>query len=104
VDSQGFAIVAFRADNPGVWFFHCHIEFHVLIGMVAQFVEAPDVMQRTLVIPPVIREQCGKQGFPTFQDEGNGSSSEQEDASTEIQFQRNWWDEFVSFFRSLFRL
>jgi hypothetical protein len=72
--------------------------------MIAQFVEAPDVMQRTLVIPPVIHAQCAKRGIPTFQDEGNGSSSELENASTRIEFQRNWWNEFVSFFRSLFRL
>lgn len=72
--------------------------------MIAQFVEAPDVMQRTLVIPPVIHEQCAKQGFPTFQDEDKGPSSEQEDTSTKIEFQRSWWNEFVSFFRSLFRL
>ncbi|XP_052228206.1 uncharacterized protein LOC127842632 [Dreissena polymorpha] len=33
VPDGGYAILRFHADNPGFWFFHCHIEFHVDIGM-----------------------------------------------------------------------
>ncbi|CAG8755459.1 18196_t:CDS:2, partial [Acaulospora morrowiae] len=29
---------------PGVWAFHCHIEWHVEAGLVAQFVELPDMI------------------------------------------------------------
>ncbi|KAH6897942.1 laccase 10 [Coprinopsis sp. MPI-PUGE-AT-0042] len=35
--------IRFTTDNPGPWFFHCHIEFHLVMywpGMV--FVEAPE--------------------------------------------------------------
>ncbi|KAJ3194032.1 hypothetical protein HK101_003633 [Irineochytrium annulatum] len=45
-DSQfGYTIIRFRADNPGVWLFHCHIEWHIVAGLVMQFVEAADVLQ-----------------------------------------------------------
>ncbi|GFN91551.1 multicopper oxidase [Plakobranchus ocellatus] len=33
VPDGGYTIMRFRADNPGVWFFHCHIEYHIDIGM-----------------------------------------------------------------------
>ncbi|KAK6195925.1 hypothetical protein SNE40_001251 [Patella caerulea] len=33
VPDGGYTVIRFYADNPGVWFFHCHIEFHVEIGM-----------------------------------------------------------------------
>lgn len=33
VPDGGYTILRFHADNPGFWFFHCHIEFHVDIGM-----------------------------------------------------------------------
>jgi len=31
------AIVAFDAINPGVWLFHCHMEFHMAAGMITTF-------------------------------------------------------------------
>ncbi|XP_072013206.1 uncharacterized protein [Amphiura filiformis] len=33
VPDGGFTAIRFLADNPGWWFFHCHLEFHVSIGM-----------------------------------------------------------------------
>ncbi|GAB2215203.1 hypothetical protein Droror1_Dr00019584 [Drosera rotundifolia] len=33
VPRNGWAAVRFRADNPGVWFMHCHLEAHVSWGM-----------------------------------------------------------------------
>ncbi|BFZ06751.1 hypothetical protein BsWGS_09789 [Bradybaena similaris] len=35
VHAQSVAIIRFRANNPGFWFFHCHIEFHAELGMSA---------------------------------------------------------------------
>ncbi|CAG8811331.1 11992_t:CDS:10, partial [Gigaspora margarita] len=42
VPPKGTAIIRFKVDNPGVWAFHCHIEWHVEVGMMAQFVELPN--------------------------------------------------------------
>ncbi|XP_045202845.2 uncharacterized protein LOC123556306 [Mercenaria mercenaria] len=33
VPDGGYTIVRFQANNPGFWFFHCHIQFHLSIGM-----------------------------------------------------------------------
>ncbi|KAM0067279.1 putative laccase [Helianthus debilis subsp. tardiflorus] len=33
VPSGGWVAVRFRADNPGVWFMHCHIEIHLSWGL-----------------------------------------------------------------------
>uniref|UniRef100_A0A7G3ARV2 Putative multicopper oxidase n=1 Tax=Lutzomyia longipalpis TaxID=7200 RepID=A0A7G3ARV2_LUTLO len=37
IPDGGYTIVRFRADNPGYWLFHCHIEFHAEIGMSLVF-------------------------------------------------------------------
>ncbi|XP_071512018.1 uncharacterized protein [Diadema antillarum] len=31
--SAGYTVIQFVADNPGWWFLHCHLEFHVEVGM-----------------------------------------------------------------------
>ncbi|XP_033096053.1 laccase-1-like [Anneissia japonica] len=33
VPDGGYTIIRFHATNPGWWLFHCHLEFHVEIGM-----------------------------------------------------------------------
>ncbi|KAI9333362.1 Cupredoxin [Zopfochytrium polystomum] len=45
--SFGYSIVRVLADNPGVWLFHCHIEWHIAAGLVMVFVEsASEVIDR----------------------------------------------------------
>lgn len=36
---SGWLVLAFRADNPGNWLFHCHIAWHVSGGLSADFLE-----------------------------------------------------------------
>ncbi|XP_067620020.1 uncharacterized protein [Eurosta solidaginis] len=33
IPSHGYAVVRFRAENPGFWLMHCHYEWHLAIGM-----------------------------------------------------------------------
>jgi FtsP/CotA-like multicopper oxidase with cupredoxin domain len=33
VPAQSDLVVQWVADNPGRWFFHCHIEWHMATGM-----------------------------------------------------------------------
>lgn len=33
IPASGHAVVQWREDNPGFWFFHCHIEWHMATGM-----------------------------------------------------------------------
>jgi len=46
VNGLGALKFRFRADNPGVWIFHCHMEWHAHSGLVATFVEAPMELQK----------------------------------------------------------
>ena len=40
VPSGGYVITRIKADNPGVWFLHCHIELHENDGMAMLFNES----------------------------------------------------------------
>ncbi|KAK9450273.1 Cupredoxin [Limtongia smithiae] len=51
VRPNGYFRIRFIADNPGVWFFHCHIEWHLEQGLALQFVEAPLLIQERVTIP-----------------------------------------------------
>ncbi|KYK55206.1 putative FET3-cell surface ferroxidase, high affinity [Drechmeria coniospora] len=62
---MGNIVLRFKADNPGVWLFHCHIEWHVASGLIATFVEAPDVLQKELTIPDDHLAACKAGGVPT---------------------------------------
>ena len=33
VPNRGYVIIRRKLDNPGTWIFHCHIDFHLSIGM-----------------------------------------------------------------------
>ncbi|QIW99401.1 hypothetical protein AMS68_004919 [Peltaster fructicola] len=37
VPRRGYAVLRFRADNPGVWMFHCHVIWHFASGMAMGF-------------------------------------------------------------------
>ena len=42
VPAKDEVVIQFDADNPGKWFYHCHIEWHLGIGM-AVVIEYPDL-------------------------------------------------------------
>ncbi|KAJ5965246.1 hypothetical protein N7481_011960 [Penicillium waksmanii] len=57
--------IRFQADNPGVWFFHCHMEWHLVAGMDVIFVEDPLAIQNAQPnIPTSMEEICKKQNIP----------------------------------------
>ncbi|KAH6912909.1 laccase 17 [Coprinopsis sp. MPI-PUGE-AT-0042] len=37
----GTIIIRFKADNPGPWFLHCHLDWHLEAGLALVFAEAP---------------------------------------------------------------
>ena len=37
VPARGYVVLQFKANNPGVWLFHCHQELHRTEGMVMAF-------------------------------------------------------------------
>lgn len=60
----GSAYLRFRADNPGAWFFHCHIDPHLVSGLASIFIEAPDVLSNDYFnVPSYVKSQCQAQGI-----------------------------------------
>ncbi|KAF9888558.1 ferroxidase fet3 [Aspergillus nanangensis] len=45
---QGNFVIRFVADNPGVWLFHCHVDWHLMQGLALSFIEAPTQIQQSL--------------------------------------------------------
>ncbi|KAF2993684.1 hypothetical protein E8E13_001519 [Curvularia kusanoi] len=64
VQPNGHAVLRFRSDNPGVWLFHCHIEWHVASGLIATFIEAPLELQQTLKVPAAHHDLCARNHPP----------------------------------------
>ncbi|SPO06103.1 related to ferrooxidoreductase Fet3 [Cephalotrichum gorgonifer] len=64
VEGNGNFVIRFRSDNPGVWLFHCHIEWHMDQGLVATIVEAPEALQG-LRVPESHYAACRTGGVPT---------------------------------------
>ncbi|KAL7922938.1 Cupredoxin [Trichoderma austrokoningii] len=62
---NGNIVMRFRADNPGIWLFHCHLEWHVASGLLATFVEAPLDIQKQLSIPEDHLSVCAASNTPT---------------------------------------
>jgi len=58
----GWLQLRFQADNPGVWFFHCHIEWHLIMGMGTVWVERRD----EILPPPAGFPLCGGLPVPSI--------------------------------------
>ncbi|KAL1869993.1 hypothetical protein VTK73DRAFT_2863 [Phialemonium thermophilum] len=63
VNANSHAVLRFRADNPGVFLFHCHIEWHVEMGLTATIIEAPEKL-RGLQFPDDHIHNCRIQNIP----------------------------------------
>jgi FtsP/CotA-like multicopper oxidase with cupredoxin domain len=52
---SGWLVIAFRTDNPGCWLMHCHIGWHVAMGLGIQFLERKseimDLMHLDQMVP-----------------------------------------------------
>ncbi|KAI8970040.1 Cupredoxin [Mycotypha africana] len=64
VPSNGFAVLRFRADNPGAWIFHCHVDWHVPAGLAAVFITAPQTVREKMTFPHELIELCKVGGQP----------------------------------------
>ncbi|XP_021833835.1 laccase-11-like [Prunus avium] len=52
VPTGGWTAIRFRADNPGVWFMHCHLELHTGWGLKTAFVVEDGPGSDHSVLPP----------------------------------------------------
>lgn len=72
VPPGGFAVIAFKTDNPGSWLMHCHIAFHASNGLALQILERlPDAQKIYAVSKPSIQEvqRTCKQWLPWWNKE-----------------------------------
>lgn len=59
VPSGGWTAIRFRADNPGVWFMHCHLEVHTTWGLKMAFlVENGKGPNQSIIPPPKDLPKC----------------------------------------------
>ncbi|VAH19889.1 unnamed protein product [Triticum turgidum subsp. durum] len=59
VPAGGWVAIRFRADNPGVWFMHCHLEVHMSWGLkMAWLVLDGSLPNQKLPPPPADLPKC----------------------------------------------
>ncbi|XP_059453482.1 laccase-14-like [Corylus avellana] len=59
VPRNGWLAIRFLANNPGVWFWHCHMERHLTWGMDAAFiVKNGDTAETSIRQPPAYLPPC----------------------------------------------
>ncbi|XVE60850.1 hypothetical protein DITRI_Ditri05aG0159900 [Diplodiscus trichospermus] len=59
VPVNGWTTIRFKADNPGVWLLHCHIERHMTWGMrTVLIVKDGDGLEERLLPPPLDMPPC----------------------------------------------
>ncbi|MQL77104.1 hypothetical protein Taro_009497 [Colocasia esculenta] len=52
VPTGGWTAIRFRADNPGVWFLHCHLELHTTWGLKMAFLVDDGKGPNQSLLPP----------------------------------------------------
>ncbi|KAH7835563.1 hypothetical protein Vadar_027366 [Vaccinium darrowii] len=52
VPQNGWAAIRFKANNPGVWFMHCHLERHLTWGMEMAFIVKNGARPEDQLLPP----------------------------------------------------
>ncbi|KAI0923401.1 hypothetical protein AcV5_008963 [Taiwanofungus camphoratus] len=57
-DSGEGAVIRFNTDNPGPWFLHCHIDFHLNLGFAVVFAEDPQDTPKVDAPPPAWDKLC----------------------------------------------
>ncbi|XP_038722665.1 laccase-12-like [Tripterygium wilfordii] len=59
VPVNGWAVIRFVADNPGVWLMHCHLDVHIAWGLAMAFLVEDGVgALQTLQAPPADLPVC----------------------------------------------
>ncbi|KAK5628579.1 hypothetical protein RRF57_004294 [Xylaria bambusicola] len=72
VFANSHVVLRILANNPGVFLLHCHIEWHVEMGLTVTLIEAPERLVH-YKIPQDHIDICKAQGIPT---EGNAAGNE----------------------------
>ncbi|CDF91894.1 ZYBA0S15-01002g1_1 [Zygosaccharomyces bailii CLIB 213] len=63
LEANGHVVLRFKANNPGVWFFHCHVDWHLTQGLAAVFVEDPETLQAREELGDNYKQICSSCGI-----------------------------------------
>lgn len=87
---QGYFVIRFVADNPGVWIFHCHIDWHLSQGLAMIMVEAPTQIQgaNKKAVPQQHYDVCSAGGIPY---QGNAAANTEDYLDLSGQNQQPGW-------------
>lgn len=92
VPPGGSATLRVRADNPGAWLMHCHIEWHLNSGLSLVIMEAPDLIPQRLSIDAASPGFCQAQGISTTGNAGGlNSTMDFGAAPIEVPFLETGW-------------
>ncbi|KAG9090076.1 sphingosine N-acyltransferase lac1 [Ceratobasidium sp. 392] len=59
IPANSWAVLRFESTNPGVWFMHCHIDWHLAEGFAAVIVVQPDAVAQ-MFIPSTASDMCNE--------------------------------------------
>jgi iron transport multicopper oxidase len=96
VMANSYAVLRFKANNPGVYLFHCHIEWHVEMGLTATIIEAPERL-RGAKIPPDHIEACKALGIPYQGNAGGNVANPLDTSNYETELPQTYTGYVVSF-------
>lgn len=60
---NGHVVLRFKADNPGIWFFHCHVDWHLTQGLASVFIEDPFALQKANILSENYKDICSAAGI-----------------------------------------
>ena len=76
VPGNGRVAIRHISDNPGAWFFHCHMEWHLMAGLALVMIKSPEVFEKEVGhVPHGFLHQCKTQGFKTAGNAGGVRNS-----------------------------
>lgn len=96
VHAGGYVVLRFKADNPGIFLFHCHIEWHVEAGLITTMIEAPDMLAKQQTIPHDHYKLCESQGLPTKGNAAGNTDNWLDLTGAPADFNANNWGALVS--------
>lgn len=86
VNPNGFIVIRFKADNPGVWYFHCHVDWHLEQGLAITLVESPELIQAQS-IPENHFDSC-KAGDISYKGNAAGNYGDDKEAWIDLTGER----------------
>uniref|UniRef100_A0A2C9K905 Plastocyanin-like domain-containing protein n=1 Tax=Biomphalaria glabrata TaxID=6526 RepID=A0A2C9K905_BIOGL len=81
IPDGGYTVLRFRADNPGIWLLHCHVEFHAETGMALVFQVGT---KEQLPKRPKNFPKCGSWKFEGYEEDDGTPASNQPNITVNV--------------------